>query len=486
MNGNPEYILLTISLLLFLSSWAGRPSYRYGVPMLLLFLAIGIFAGSEGVLGIEFDNPKIAQFVGTICLNFILFSGGLETRWSCVKPILKQGVILSTLGVMLTALSCGVFIHYITDLTLFESLLLGSIISSTDAAAVFSILRSKNLSLKNNLRPTLEFESGSNDPMANVLTITFLTLVQMPSQPLFELFIFFVKQLALGCLMGFVMGKISLKIINKIEVSFHGLYPILVISIMFFTYASTNLIGGNGFLAIYICSVFLGNNNFIHKTDVLKMFDGFSWLMQIILFLTLGLLAFPSKVMQYAPVGLAVSIFLIVVSRPISVLLCLLPFKIGFKSKAYLSWVGLRGAVPIVFATYPMVAGLESASVMFNVVFFVSVSSVLIQGTSLSWVAWRLNVAEKQETNIENPADQILAEHPMAVMKEISIEAENPVVGKKIIELDFPGGAIIAMIFRQGKYLTPNGATKIQEKDKLLVILESNSALERVHRALNQ
>ncbi|HRP60523.1 MAG TPA: cation:proton antiporter, partial [Vicingus sp.] len=264
MNLTIENILLVGSLLLFVSIIVGKTSYKFGVPTLLLFLAIGMLAGSDGIGGIHFDNPKLAQFIGVVSLNFILFSGGLDTNWTSVKPILREGIVLSTLGVFLTAISLGTFVWYITDFTIYESMLLGSIVSSTDAAAVFSILRSKSLALKTNLRPTLELESGSNDPMAYVLTIAFLTLVVNQDQSLASIVPLFLQQMILGGIAGFAFGKLSKFIINKIKLDFEGLYPVLVIALMFITFSATDFVGGNGFLAIYICAVYLGNQDLIH------------------------------------------------------------------------------------------------------------------------------------------------------------------------------------------------------------------------------
>ncbi|MFJ1323320.1 potassium/proton antiporter [Capnocytophaga canis] len=485
MNLTSENILLVGSLLLLVSIVAGRTSYKFGVPTLILFLGVGMLAGSDGILKIEFNNPGLAQFIGILSLNFILFSGGLETRWKSVQPILGQGIMLSTVGVLLTAVFLGVFVWYVTDFTIFESLLLGSIVSSTDAAAVFSILRSKNLELKENLRPTLEFESGSNDPMAYVLTTTFLGLVQIPDQDLLGVIFIFLKQIILGGILGFIFGRLSKIIFNRISLGFEGLYPVLAIALMYITFSGTEALGGNGFLAIYVAAVYLGNHSFIHKGSVIKMFDGLAWLMQIVMFLTLGLLVNPSETIPLMGIGLLISVFLILVARPLSVFLGTLPFKMSFARRSYISWVGLRGAVPIVFATYPMLAGLEKANIIFNIVFFISVTSVLIQGTTLSMVAKWLNLASEQPAeNEENPADAIKREHPRAVMQEIFIPEDCYVVDKKIVDVDFPSNAIIAMIKRKDKYITPNGSTQIEGNDTLIVISDNPQVMDEVRNAL--
>lgn len=480
-----ENILLIGSLLLFVSIIAGKTSYKFGVPTLLLFLAIGMIAGSDGIGGIRFDDPKVAQLIGIISLNFILFSGGLDTNWTSVKPVLKEGILLSTLGVLLTAVSLGTFVWLITDFTIYESLLLGSIVSSTDAAAVFSILRSKSLALKTNLRPTLELESGSNDPMAYVLTIAFLSLVVNQDQSLLSIIPLFLQQMIFGAVAGFGFGWVSKFIINKIRLDFEGLYPVLVISLMFVTFSATTFIGGNGFLAIYICAVYLGNQDLIHKKTILRMFDGMAWLMQIVLFLTLGLLVFPTQVFPVIGIGLLISLFLIFAARPIGVFLSLIFFKMKMRRRFYISWVGLRGAVPIVFATYPLLAGIEKADMIFNIVFFISVTSILLQGTTLTIVAKWLHVALPEKVKPLSGTEKFLSELPKTSMKEIEIMPDSFASKKKIVEINFPKNAIIAMIKRDDKYLTPTGSTIIEANDILIVLSENDEGIKAVEKCLN-
>ncbi len=480
MNLTIENIVLVGSLLLFISIIAGKTSYKFGVPTLILFLGIGMLAGSDGIGKINFNNPEMAQFIGIIALNFILFSGGLDTNWKSVKPILKEGIALSTIGVLLTAVSVGLFVWWITDFTIFESLLLGSIVSSTDAAAVFSILRSKSLALKSNLRPTLELESGSNDPMAYVLTIAFLSLVVDQDKSLLSIVPLFFRQMVLGGLAGFAFGKISKFIINKIKLDFEGLYPVLVISLMFITFSATDAIGGNGFLAIYICAVYLGNQDLIHKRTILKLFDGFAWLMQIVLFLTLGLLVFPSQIIPVMGIGLLISLFLIFIARPVGVFLSLLPFKMKNRRRFYISWVGLRGAVPIVFATYPLLAGIDKANLMFNIVFFISVTSILIQGTTLGTVAKWLHVALPEKVKQVSDTDKLISEIPKSLIQEIEIKPDGYAIGKKLVDLHFPQHTIIAMIKRNHKFIVPNGLTVIEPNDRLVVLSENMEGIEQV------
>ncbi|EON75019.1 Na(+)/H(+) antiporter [Lunatimonas lonarensis] len=482
MNLTIENILLIGSALLILSIIAGKTSYKFGVPTLVLFLGIGMLAGSDGFGGIHFDDPKIAQFIGVVSLNFILFSGGLDTNWQTVRPVFWQGFSLSTLGVFFTAVLLGLFVWLVTDFTLYEGLLLGAIVSSTDAAAVFSILRAKNLALKTNLRPTLEMESGSNDPMAYVLTIAFLGLVVNQDQALWTVLPLFFTQMILGGIMGYIFGLISKLAINRIRLDFEGLYPVLVIGLMFGTFSATDFLGGNGFLAIYICAVYLGNQELIHKKAIMKMFDGLAWLMQIVLFLTLGLLVYPSEVVPFIGIGLLISGFLILVARPIGVLISLGFFKMKIRRRLYISWVGLRGAVPIVFATYPLLAGIEKADMIFNIVFFISLTSILIQGTTLSAVAKWLHVALPEKAKPKNPTDALMEEYPRTVMKEIKIEDGAEKAGKRIVDLNFPKSAIIAMIQRGDKFITPSGSTVIESGDKLVVLSDSEEGLRDVYR----
>ncbi|SFE00656.1 potassium/proton antiporter [Thermophagus xiamenensis] len=480
-----ENILLVGSILLLISIIVGKTSFRFGIPTLILFLVIGMLAGSDGIGGIQFDDPALARFIGVVSLNFILFSGGLDTNWQSVKPILWQGISLSTLGVFLTAISLGLFVWAITDFNIYEGLLLGAIVSSTDAAAVFSILRSKKLALKDNLRPTLELESGSNDPMAYVLTISFLNLVINPQDSVWSVIQIFLLQMTIGGLFGYLSGRVSKYIINKIDLDFEGLYPVLVIALMFITYSFTDAVGGNGFLAVYICAVYLGNKQFIHKNSILQVYDGLAWLVQIVLFLTLGLLVFPSEIIPVLVPGILISLFLILVARPVSVLLSLIPFRMTFRRRLYVSWVGLRGAVPIVFATYPLLAGIDKAGMIFNIVFFVSLTSVLIQGTTLTVLARWLKVVLPEKIKPQKSNLEILtSEEAKNMIREIKVPEGGIAVGKKIVELNFPKSAIIAIIKRGNKYITPNGNTVLEAGDNLVILSDSPQSIKEVTNCL--
>lgn len=486
MNITIENILLIGSVLLIFSIIAGKTSFRFGVPTLLFFLAVGMLAGSEGPGGINFDNPQIAQFIGIVSLNVILFSGGLDTNYKTIKPVLGQGIIMSTLGVVITAVSTGFFIHYAFGFTIYEGLLIGSIISSTDAAAVFSILRSKNIALKNNMRPLLELESGSNDPMAFFLTIAFTGLIVDPEAKLIGIFPKFVLMLVLGTGFGFLFGYLGKLIINKIKLGFEGLYPVLAIAWMFLTFSVTDVAWGNGFLAVYICGVFLGNTDIMHKKAIIKAYDGFAWLMQIILFLTLGLLVYPSGIISVIGIGLIISVFLILVARPLSVFISLAFFRMKIKNKIFISLVGLRGAVPIVFATYPLIAGIDKSSIIFNIVFFISLTSVLIQGSGLGYFAKILKVCMPSKVKQKSPVERLLDDESKSEISEITITENSPHIGKRIVDLHFPETAIIAMIQRGEKFVIPKGNTIIKEGDVFVILSENKENIERLESCLNE
>ncbi|MFN3529176.1 MAG: potassium/proton antiporter [Bacteroidia bacterium] len=484
MTLSTENILLIGSILLFVSVVAGKTSYRFGVPTLLLFLVIGMLAGSEGLGKIQFDDARLAQFIGIVALNFILFAGGMDTDWRSIKPVLKQGITLSTLGVLFTAVSVGLFVHWLTDFSLYEGLLLGAIVSSTDAAAVFSILRSKNLALKHNLRPTLELESGSNDPMAYFLTIAFTGLVAQPETNLWSIAPLFIQQISLGAVMGIGFGYLHTYIVNKLRPDFEGLYPVLVIALMFFSFSATDVVGGNGFLAVYLSAVILGNQEVLHKRAILKAFDGYAWLMEIILFLTLGLLVYPSGILPVAGAGFLIALFLIFIARPLSVFLSLSLFRMKNRSRWFISWVGLRGAVPIVFATYPLLAGIDKANTIFNMVFLISVSSVLLQGTTLAKVAGWLHVALPEKVKRKNNIDMLLSDSLKSELREVVIPQNSPAHGQPIVNLHIPKNTLIAIIERKGKYVTPNGSTILQSGDKLLLVSEKLDSMAEVFQTL--
>ena len=482
MHLSTENILFIGSILLIVSLLAGKTSFKFGVPTLILFLTVGMLAGSEGLGGIEFDNPSTAQFIGIVALNVILFSGGLETSWQAIKPVVWQGISLSTIGVLITASSMGVFIWLVTDLELYEGFLLGSIISSTDAAAVFSILRSKNLGLKDNIRPMLELESGSNDPMAYVLTISCLELINNPGTGFWSILWLFLMQMIIGGISGLAFGWMSSWVVNKINLGLDSLYPLLAIALMFLTYTTTGLLNGNGFLAVYLCGLYLGNNDLIHKSSIIRSFDGMAWLMQIVLFLTLGLLVFPSHIVPVIGIGLLISAFQIMVARPLSVFTSLSFFKMKNRTRHYISWVGLRGAVPIVFATFPLISGLENANLIFNIVFFISAISVIVQGSTLPFMAKKMNVALPAGSKQQTPIDQLFNEQNRSAKKEVTVTEESVLANSKIVDLKLPENVWIALIERNNEFITPKGNTVILPNDRILLLAEEGNQLQNFEK----
>ncbi len=471
-------ILLIGSILLLISIVAGKTTNKLGVPTLIFFLIVGVLAGSEGIGGIHFDNAALAQLIGITALNFILFSGGLDTNWQSIKPVLWKGIALSTIGVVLTALSVGIFVHYAFDFTLVEGMLLGSIVSATDAAAVFSILRNKGIGLKGYLRPVLELESGSNDPMAYFLTITLTGIVATGQSELIHLIPEFLKEFIIGGAMGFLMGKASVWVINNIKMETEGLYPVLTLGLALFTYSITHFLGGNGFLAIYLCAVIMGNSNMLHKRSLIKFYDGQAWLMQIILFLTLGLLVYPSRILPLVGMGLAISAFLIFIARPIGVFTSLSFFRSNTRSKLFVSWVGLRGSVPIVFATYPLLAGIPKADLIFNLVFFISVTSVLLQGTTLAYVAKLLHVAVPANMKRRVGMDFEFSDHIKSEMQELILDHNSTALNKRIVDLTIPATVTIMAVKRNDVFIAPRGSTKLLENDILYILAEDKTALD--------
>ncbi|WP_394776874.1 potassium/proton antiporter [Flavobacterium sp.] len=467
-----------------LSILASKAIGKLGIPTLIIFLVVGMLAGSDGIGGIHFDDPNLAQSLGVIALSFILFSGGLETKWESVKPVLWQGVTLSTLGVLLTASSLGLFISYISDFTLTEGLLIGAIVSSTDAAAVFSILRSKSIGLKGNLRPLLELESGSNDPMAYFLTIGITSLLVHKDTSFASLIPLFFQQMIIGAIAGFLLGKFMTWTLNKINLDYDGLYPVLTLALVFFTYSITTFFNGNGFLAVYLSAIILGNQNFIHKKSIIRFYDGQAWLMQIVMFITLGLLVFPKQILPFIGTGLVIALFLMFVARPLAVFLCLLFFKIKNRERLLVSWVGLRGAVPIIFATYPLLQGVEKSAMIFNIVFFIVLASVILQGTTIPIVAKRLYLFKPVKLKTRYPLELEMSDNFKNELFEIEIKESSNAVGRQIFQLKFPKTSLIVLINRNDKYITPSGTTTIVQGDKLFIMSDNNKDKDEIKQVI--
>ena len=461
------------NILLFVSIIVGKTGYRFGVPALLLFLVVGMLFGSDG-LGLQFHNAKEAQFIGMVALSIILFSGGMDTKFTEIKPILSPGIVLSTLGVLLTALFTGLFIWWLSGMSwtnihlpLITSLLLASTMSSTDSASVFAILRSQKMNLK-------ELESGSNDPMAYMLTIVLIQFIQSSGMGVSQIALSFVIQFIVGAAAGYLLGKLAILMLNRLNIDNQSLYPILLLSFVFFTFSVTDLMKGNGYLAVYIAGMMVGNNKIMHRKEIYTFMDGLTWLFQIIMFLCLGLLVNPHEMLEVAVVALLIGVFMIVIGRPLSVFLCLLPFgkRITPTSKLFVSWVGLRGAVPIIFATYPVVADVPGADVIFNIVFFITILSLVIQGTTVSKVARLLGLS----TPMEKTGNDFGIELPEEIdsdLRDVTVTQEMlDKKGDTLKNMNLPQGTLVMIVKRGNEYLIPNGTLKLHVGDKLLLISE--------------
>jgi cell volume regulation protein A len=479
-NFSIELILLAASSLLLLSILGSRFLGKFGIPSLLLFLAIGMLAGSEGPGGIYFDDPRLAQSLGVVALVLILFAGGLDTEWGAVRPVLWRGLVLSTLGVFITAFLAGAFVSLILGFSLLDGLLVGAIVSSTDAAAVFSVLRSKNVGLRGTLKPLLELESGSNDPMAVLLTVGFIHLLTRPDASMIDLVPRFFWQMTLGAAAGYGMGRAIVYIVNHLKLEFEGLYPVLTVSLVALTYGGVSWMGGNGFLAVYLAGLIMGNHKLIHKRSLMRFHDGLAWLMQIAMFLTLGLLVFPSRLIPVMGSSLLAAAFLIFVARPASVFISLFFTRMSLRDKTLVSWVGLRGAVPIVLATFPLLAGIPRAELIFDLVFFIVLTSVLLQGTTIPLVAKWLGVDAPIARGSQYFLDFPPACNLSSEVIELTVGRDSKVAGRQVLDVGLPGGALILLVSRVGECFIPGGGTVLEAGDQVLIMADRKD-IARVH-----
>jgi potassium/hydrogen antiporter len=466
--------LLVVAVLLLLGVFLSKTSSRFGVPSLVLFLGLGMLAGSEGLLGIAFDDFVVARQFGIVALAFILFSGGASTGWAGIRRVLVPGVALATVGVLLTAGVLGVLASAILRVALLEGLLLGAIIASTDAAAVFSILRSRGVALGGSLRDLLELESGSNDPAAVFLTVGIIGLIQQTTGGL-ALAGSFVQQMGLGLVVGLAFAYAATRLINRLNLEYDGLYPVLTVAIVLLTYEGATWVGGSGFLATYVAGLAMANADFLHKRSLLRFHDALAWLMQISMFVLMGLLVFPSRLVPVAGQALLVAALLMFVARPVAVFLTLAPLRRPVREMAFVSWVGLRGATPIILATFPVAAGIPDAATIFDVVFFVVLMSVLVQGTTIPAAARKLGVASTLLPSQAYSFDQVITGDEGHSLRTLIASEGAPAIGRALVSLGLPQGVLVVLVRRGEQQFVPQGGTTLEAGDRLLVLAEDDS-----------
>lgn len=483
-----ENFVLVGALLLFVAVLAGKVAYRFGAPALLLFLGVGMLFGWDFI---SYRSADMTQFLGMIALCVILFTGGMDTSFEEIRPVIGPGIVLATAGVIVTAFILAGFVWLIApwigvEMPFALALLLASTMSSTDSASVFSILRSKKTGLKQHLRPLLELESGSNDPMAYMLTVLLIgTLSSGSSHTGFGAsLLFFLVQMVVGALSGYLIGRLAVWTINRIGLVNHSLYSVLLLAFIFFSFAFTDLIRGNGYLAVYLSGLVVGNHKIAQKRTLTVFFDGFTWLMQIIMFLTLGLFVNSNELFQpeVLLLGGAVGVFMIFVARPVAVFACLAPFRrFTTRARLYISWVGLRGAVPILFAIYPLMDHIEHAELLFNVVFLSTIISLVVQGTTVSGMANLLGLAYEEK---ESAFDVNMHEDMKSALTEVEVNETMLEGGHTLKDITLPENTLVMMVCRNGEYFVPQGKTELRVGDKLLVITDRSEELESTYKDL--
>ena len=476
-----ENLLLLCAILLFVAILVTKLGARFGVPSLLLFLLLGMAVGQDG-LGLHFEDYEVAESIGHFAMTIILFSAGLETSLHEIKPIFKPGIILSTVGVLITVLLTGTFIWLAfgksIELTLMASFLLAAIMCSTDSASVFSVLRDKRMHLRENLGPMLELESGSNDPMAYTLTIILVKLLSTPDMlahgtwsAVFSGLLVLLLQIVIGLALGYAIGFLAVWVLNKVRFPSFALTSILILSVGLFANGLASLLHGNGLLSLYIAAILIGNKaDLPQRKEILNFFSGFTWLMQLVMFLMLGLLARPSQMLPVIIPALLIGLFLMLVARPAGVFVSLLPFKgLSARAKAFVSWVGLKGAGPILFALCPLVAGLELSSEMFNIVFLITLFSLLVQGGSLGKVANILRLSYQEDPKAETFGMEIPEE--MGMMRDHIVTDEDLIQGVTLRDMHLPHGIRVMMVRRGESFLVPHGSMPLEVGDHLVIIV---------------
>lgn len=439
-----------------------------------------MLAGSEGPGQIAFDDYPLAFAIGSVCLALILFDGGARTSWTSVRPILPLAISLSFVGTVATGIATGVFAHFAFGLTWLEGLLLGAIVSSTDAAAVFGILRARSLSLKGSLKQTLEFEAGSNDPVAIFLTVGMLMLATTEGGGFISLAKLFVMQAGLGLAFGWAGGWATKWLINHVGIEYEGLYGVLLVGLVVCFFGFTSSFGGSGFLAVYVAGLYVGNSELLHKGSIVRFFDGIAWIAQILVFLTLGLLAFPSHLLPLWKEGLLLALFMMFVARPLSVFLAAPGGMLAKNERLFVSWVGLRGAAPVILATLPWGAGVPNAEYYFNLVFFVVLISVIAQGITIPWVAKKFDVTEPLR---EEPAAELSAGLLPAgfITVEVAVQKGSAAENKRVVDLALPAGVLLTSLERNQRFLVPRGDTVLSSGDMVWALARPSNLEDLKH-----
>lgn len=469
--------LLAGSILLVLSIVLSKSSSRFGLPVLILFLFIGMMAGSDGIGGINFSNYELTHSLSLVALCLIIFNGGFETPFNKIKKDFGRGVALSSIGIVFTTLLVGGFTHLLTDIGLLESLLIGAILSATDAAAVFSAFKDPSAQV-GDVKNILRFESGSNDPMAYFLVSVLLGFIEQGMGEYGHTALLFFSNPIIGLIGGWVTAKAFIFINDSVKLDFAGLYPPLTMATLFLGYSLTTKLGGNGFLAVYVFGMIIGNRKILHKNLLSLFFDGVTWLSQIGLFIMLGLLVFPSRLLAVAPIGLMIACFLTFAARPITVFMCLIKSRFNLNEKIFISWAGLKGATPIVFASFAATHLGESAHTIFDIVFFVVLVSALMQGSTLKLVAKKLGLIVEAEDEAIFPVDMELLEQTKHGIVQLEIKAEDYAIENRVVDLGLPPGAIVLFIKRHGAFIIPDGATVFEKGDKILLVTKLKEDLE--------
>ncbi len=481
-----QYICALAAIFLFMGIFASKVSDFLKIPTLLMFLFVGMLAGEEGLGGVIFSDYDAANRLGSLALAFILFAGGFDTRWADVKKVIGCGTLLASVGVLLTAVFIGVFVYFLMGglaveppYTFMWAILLGCVVSSTDAAATFAIFRSKGVGLKGDLRPILEYESGSNDPMAAFLTLFMIGMINQPEAYAYWMVIpYFLMKMSIGVIVGLAVGFAIVRLMDRVKLEYDGLYYVIGIGTVFAAFSISEYTGGNGFMSAYVCGMVFGNTKYIYRYGLARFHDGIAWLMQVAMFLALGLLVSLSELQDAAIYGFVIAMFIMFVARPLAVYLCMLGSRFNYKERTLVAWGGIRGAAPVILATFPCIHHIPHAITLFHIVFFIVLSSMFVQGKTLMPVARMLGLDEPLKEKASPPLQFEETGNASAEMHEYEITEHSAHCGKPLAMLAFPQGVLVFLIRRQNQFLVPRGNTMLEAEDELLMMVEAGKEPE--------